>query len=96
MICLKTYPLKFLISHSKNLHLEKTKPNRHTLSNLERIYAMFNGFRASEKSFRDYAFTQAVFKTSKYEVSNTIKEKMYKEWNFSFDAFGYDKWHLLI
>ncbi|MEA3457777.1 MAG: hypothetical protein U9R21_03775, partial [Candidatus Thermoplasmatota archaeon] len=28
-IYLKTYPLEFLIFHSKNLHLEKTKPNRH-------------------------------------------------------------------
>ncbi len=66
---------------------------QHPLSNLERIYAMLNlnGFRASEKSFRDYASTQAVFKTSKYGVSNTIKEKTYKEWKFSFDAFGYDK-----
>jgi len=91
VICLKTYPLKLLISHSKNLHLEKTKPNWHTLSNLERIYAMLKGFRVSEKSFRDYVFTRAVFKTSRYEVSNTIKEKVYKEWKFSFDAFGYDK-----
>ena len=63
------------------------------LKELKRIYAELHldGFKESEKVFMEYISSQANFKIQKYVVDEIIKEKIYKEWKFAFDEFGYEK-----
>lgn len=60
---------------------------------LKRIYAELNmeDFKESEKAFWEYIASQASFKRDKYAINDEIKEKIFKEWDFAFKEFGYDK-----
>jgi hypothetical protein len=66
-----------------------TKP----LEQLENIYTKLhlNGFKESEKKFTEYIVSQTYVKQQKYVLDKSVKEKIYTEWKFVFDAFNYEK-----
>jgi len=39
----------------------------------------------------DYIASQAKVKTHKYKINEDIKKRIYKEWQFAFNEFCYDK-----
>jgi len=60
---------------------------------MEKIYVTLNlgGFNKSEKTFKKYAKSQKNFRVSSYKMNDTVNEKIYKEWEFAFKEFGYEK-----
>ncbi len=58
---------------------------------LRRIYSELDlkSFRESENAFKKFIASQSKIKTSKYEMKEEIKQKIYSKWQFAFDAFGY-------
>jgi len=63
------------------------------LEQLNHIYTKLNlcGFEESEKKFADYIETQAKVKKQKYLSDESVKEKIYTDWKFAFEAFHYRK-----
>jgi hypothetical protein len=63
------------------------------LEHLRLVYTTLNlgGFAGSEKKFRDYIATQEHMKKQRYSLDEHLKEKIYSEWDFAFEAFHYEK-----
>ena len=66
---------------------------QHPLEKIGGIYTHLHldGFHKSEKTFKKYIASQKNVKTHTYKMDEDLKEKIYKEWRFAFDEFGYDK-----
>ncbi|MFO7678246.1 MAG: sulfotransferase [Thermoplasmatota archaeon] len=66
---------------------------KHPLKQVSHIYTTFNfqGFKESEKIFSKYIEKQADIKKQTYVVDEQLKEKIYKEWKFTFTQFHYKK-----
>ena len=66
---------------------------QHPLEKIRGIYTHLHldGFQESEKTFKKYIASQKSVKTHTYKMDEDLKEKIYKEWRFVFDEFGYDK-----
>jgi len=47
-------------------------------------------FAEARPFFKEEILNHAHFQQNKYEISEELKEKIYSEWKFAFDAFGYD------
>ena len=67
--------------------------NKNPIHELKNIYATLNldGFNKSEKVLKKYVESQKNFKVSNYKMDDTVKEKIYKKWKFTFEEFGYEK-----
>ena len=63
------------------------------LKNLEVIYdeLSIGDFREAEPYFRKFVEKYADYKPDSYEMKEEVREKVYREWKFAFDAFGYDE-----
>jgi hypothetical protein len=63
------------------------------LKHIQRMYAelQLDGFKESEQSFKDYLASQIHVKRHTYDITEEVKEKIYKEWKFAFDEFGYER-----
>jgi omega-hydroxy-beta-dihydromenaquinone-9 sulfotransferase len=63
------------------------------LTQVKNIYSTLhlNGFKQSEKKFTEYILSQTQVKKQKYVLDENVKEKIYREWTFAFDAFQYEK-----
>jgi len=63
------------------------------LEELGRIYEelQLGGFEKNKSAFKNYIASQSRIRTSKYELSEEIKNKIYKNWKFAFDELGYEK-----
>ncbi len=91
--------------HKKYLKERKLIPNgnlaetkyedfiQNPIFELKKIYATLNldGFNKSEKVLKKYVESQKNFKASNYNMDDTVKEKIYKKWKFTFKEFGYGK-----
>jgi hypothetical protein len=60
---------------------------------LRKIYYKFglDSFNKSENAFKNYILKHKNYKTNNYLIDNKIKEKIYNEWKFAFEEFGYTK-----
>ena len=63
------------------------------LDNLKKIYDFLGikGFTKAKPHFQKYIDFHKNYKKDKYVISKAEKEKVVKNWNFTFDAFGYSK-----
>jgi len=61
--------------------------------NLEVIYDELgiDGFKDSEPYFRKFVEKYRNYTPDKYTMDEATREKVYEEWKFAFDAFGYDE-----
>ena len=61
------------------------------LETLQSLYTTFDikGFEEAKPFFDRYIKAHDGYTPQKYEIDETIKEKIYREWRFAFDAFGY-------
>ena len=61
--------------------------------NLEVIYDELgiDGFKDSEPYFRKFVEKYRNYTPDKYTIDEATREKVYEEWKFAFDAFGYDE-----
>ena len=61
--------------------------------NLEVIYDELgiDGFKDSEPYFRKFVKKYRNYTPDKYTMDEATREKVYEEWKFAFDAFGYDE-----
>jgi hypothetical protein len=50
-----------------------------------------DGFEASEKNFKDYIASLKYPNKQRYTLDEHLKERIYTEWKFAFDAFHYEK-----
>ena len=59
---------------------------------LERIYAELNleGFEKAKPMFEQYVKKHENYSTDKYSIDEHTKKKIYNEWKFVFDEFGYE------
>jgi len=60
---------------------------------LESAYEHFGkeNFAEAKPFFEAEIENHAGFQQNKYEISEELKEKIYSEWKFAFEAFGYDR-----
>ena len=60
---------------------------------LQQIYAKlgFDDFEKVKPAFEKELQEYLGYKTNHYDISDTLKEKIYTNWKFAFDTFGYDK-----
>jgi len=100
--CLKS---KYVDLYNKYLKERKLIPNgnltetkyedfiQNPILELKKIYATLNldGFNKSKKVLKKYVESQKNFKVSNYKMDDTVKEKIYKKWKFTFEEFGYEK-----
>lgn len=63
------------------------------LEQMRYIYTKLNlgEFQESEKKFSDFIQSQTQVKKQKYLLDQNLKEKIYTEWKFAFEAFHYKK-----
>ena len=63
------------------------------LDHIKEIYSRLelDGFQASEETFKKYIASQEHVKTQRYMLDDSLKERIYSEWKFAFDAFNYEK-----
>jgi len=63
------------------------------LEHVKDIYSRLDldGFQASEKKFTDYIASQEQTKKQQYTLDEHLKERIYSEWKFAFEAFQYEK-----
>jgi len=63
------------------------------LEHVKDIYSRLtlDGFQASEKKFTDYIASQQQTKKQQYTLDEHLKERIYLEWRFAFEAFHYEK-----
>ena len=63
------------------------------LYNLEAIYDELgiDGFSEAEPYFRKFVEKYRNYTPDKYTMDEATREKVYEEWKFAFDAFGYDE-----
>jgi hypothetical protein len=63
------------------------------LEHVKDIYSHLelDGFQASEKTFRDYIASQEQTKKQHYSLDEHLKERIYSEWKFAFEAFQYEQ-----
>ncbi|HHO57424.1 MAG TPA: sulfotransferase, partial [Thermoplasmatales archaeon] len=59
---------------------------------LRRVYKELGlkTFKQYNETIRKYIEKYGNIKTSKYQMDEEIKSKIYKKWAFAFDAFGYE------
>jgi len=50
-----------------------------------------DGFNKAKPAFEKYLKKHENYKTSKYSFNKELKEKIYREWEFVFKEFGYEK-----
>ena len=62
------------------------------MAGMENIYTKLgiNSFSDAKESFKEYFEEQKSHRVDSYEMSKTVKEKLERELNFAFKAFGYD------
>ncbi len=63
------------------------------LTVLERAYKdlHLSNFESARSAFEAEISEYDNYQTNKYEMEDVLKEKIYSEWQFAFDAFGYKK-----
>ena len=63
------------------------------LEHVKNIYSCLElaGFQVSEKKFTDYIASQEQTKKQQYTLDEHLKERIYSEWKFAFEAFQYEK-----
>lgn len=63
------------------------------LEHVKDIYARLelDGYQALENKFKDYIASQEHMKKQLYTLDEPLKEKIYSEWKFAFEAFHYEK-----
>jgi hypothetical protein len=63
------------------------------LEHVKDIYSRLEleGFQASEKKFREYIASQEQIKKQQYSLDEHLKERIYSEWKFAFEAFQYEQ-----
>jgi len=66
---------------------------KNPLNETKRIFSDLglSGFKEYEQAFKDYIKTQDTIKIDSYDFKDKLKEKIYKEWGFTFEEFGYEK-----
>lgn len=62
------------------------------LSEMKRMYRTLGikGFSKVQDVMDAYVKTQKTVKTSTYKMDDSIKERVYQKWKFTFDAFGFE------
>ena len=68
------------------------------LKNLEVIYEELDigNFSEAEPYFRKFAEKYKNYTPDKYTMDDGMRERIYDEWKFAFDAFGYDEMAVAI
>ena len=63
------------------------------LNNLKKIYDSLGikGFTKAQPYFQKYIDFHKNYKKDKYVLSEIDKDKVLKNWEFTFDAFGYSR-----
>lgn len=62
------------------------------VANLASVYEQLGitHFHQAEPAFRKFADGYKNYRPNHYNISEDVREKVYREWKFAFDAFGYD------
>mgnify|MGYP006267097311 CR=1 FL=1 len=63
------------------------------LEQIQGIYSRLNlgEFHEFEKKFSDFIASQSLLKKQKYLLDQHLKDMIYAEWRFAFEAFHYEK-----
>ncbi len=66
---------------------------RRPLDHVKQIYQRLEleGFQTMEQRFKDYIASQEQVKKQQYTFDDRLKERIYSEWKFAFEAFHYEK-----
>jgi hypothetical protein len=89
----KYFNEKHLIPKDNLIELKYENFIRKPLKTMKMIYSKFgiNGFIEAKPFFVKYIKKHENYKTNHHELDDKTKEKVYREWGFTFKEFGYQK-----
>lgn len=84
---------KELIPKENLVEIGYTEFVKNPVETLSETYKIFNmkGFETAKPFFDKYVYQHRNYKPDTYTFDEQIKKKVYNEWKFMFDAYGYDQ-----
>ncbi|MCD6448174.1 MAG: sulfotransferase [Thermoplasmata archaeon] len=89
----KYFEEKHLIDKGNLVEISYEEFVKEPMKKLKWIYEKLglDGFEKAEPYFRRYVEKHKNYKPHSYVITDKIREKVYSEWKFAFDEFGYKK-----
>ena len=83
---------KFLIPRENFIELRFEDVEANPLAEICRVYdsLALPGFKMAEPGFRTYISSQANYLKNTYDLNDEVVAKVNRNWQFTFDAWGYD------